>query len=264
MVLFLSPLQSNSELQWDPDSEPDQGYNCGPSSAEKVANFYKNLLFYGITRTRKLGTSRTKSGTNTTEQKRMLDGRKVPSTVQRLSPSEIKSNLTTSRKPLILWLFMREIPDSIKGSSFDGNHAVAALANGWVDGEPGIWVNEPNQRRGSAQYRAKRFYPDRYWTKASAAIGRYVIVPDKPKVIPTRLPLRKTWVVTSVALNIRSGPSAATADVGTFVKGKTFKSNLIETQGGKYTVNGKVHDEWLGLIRDGKQRWVAKAYCKEA
>jgi len=263
-MVFISPLSTESELQWDEDSKPNQGYNCGPSSVEKVANYYKDLRQYGIERTRDLATSRDKSGTNAAEQKDMLARRGVPCSVQRLSPTDIKAKLKSTRRPLVLWLHMAEIPDSIKGHPFDGNHAVTALANGVVNDEPGIWVNEPNQHRDGTKYRKNRFFPDKYWIPASAAIGKYVIVPDADKVIPTRRPLKKRWVVTAMALHIRTGPSAATRSVGTMSKGKTFTSNLIETQGGKYIVNGRVYDNWLGFIRDGKQRWVAKAYCKEA
>lgn len=263
-MVFISPLQTESELQWDPDSAPNQGTNCGPSSIEKIANYYKDLAKYGIERTRNLATSRDGTGTNITEQSLMLTRRGIPNTTQRLNPTEIKNYLKTSRRPLGLLLVMSYIPDDIKGNSFDGTHTVTALANGVVNGESGIWVNEPNQHRDRPKYRKNRFFPDQYWIKASAAFGRWVIVPDKDKVIPTRLPLRKKWVVTAAILNIRTGPSAATADVGNIGRGGTFTSNLIETKGGTYKVDGKIHDEWLGLIKDGKQRWVAKAYCKEA
>lgn len=263
MVQFLSPLQTNSELQWDSDSL-QKPYNCGPSSAEKVANFFRNLYFYGIERTRKLGSSRVNTGTNATEQKRMLDARGVPSSVLSLRPSEVKEKLRSGRRPLILWLRMSYIPDNIAGHSFQLDHAVAALANGVVNGVPGIWVNEPNQKRGSSTYKRSRFYPDRYWIPAAAAVGRWCIVPDKAKVITTRTALKKKWIVNTASLNIRSGPSAGTTDVGTFHRGDTFYSNLLETQGGKYVYSGVTHDEWLGFVKDGKQRWVAKAYCKEA
>jgi len=263
MTLYKSPLQSESELQWDQDSFPNQPYNCGPSSVEKVVNYYQDRKTYGIERTRDLGTKRNKTGTNTTEQKRMLDRRGIPSTVMSLSPDQVRVKLRTGHRPLVLWLKMSHIPNSIKGNSFNGNHAVTALANGTVNGEDGIWVNEPNQKRTEPAYKKNRFFADKYWIPASAAIGRWCIVPDKTKTIATRRPLKKKWVVTATVLTIRSGPSTATAKVGTLTKGTQFTSNKIETAGGKYMVDGEIHDNWLGFVRNTKQVWVAKAFVRE-
>lgn len=263
MPNFLSPLETESELQWDVDSE-QKAVNCGPSSAEKVANYFKNLLHYGIERTRNLGTNRRGTGTNTTEQKKMLDERGVPSEVLALTPQQIKDRLKSGRRPMIVWLKMSLIPDAIAGHNFQGDHAVTFLANGIVNGKTGVWVNEPNQRRDRPAYKKNRFYPDDVWSPASSAIGRWCIVPTKDKVIATRTPLKKKWVVNPAVLNIRTAPTGSAADVGNLGRGDTFTSNLIETQGGRYPYAGTIHDEWLGFIRNNKQRWVAKAYCKEA
>jgi hypothetical protein len=263
MVAYTSPLQSNSELQWDSDSYPNQPYNCGPSSVEKVANFYKNFIHYGIEKTRDLGSSRNKTGTNLTEQKAMLTKRGISCDAKQLDAAAIKKELSSGRKPLILWLKMSYIPTSVKGNTFQNGHAVAALANGVVNGVTGIWVNEPNQKRTSSTYKANRFFADKYWIPASKAMNRWVIVPNSPKVVTTRTTLKKKWIVNTSVLNIRSGPSAAKSKVGTLYSGATFTSNLLETNGGSYTAGGKTRRDWLGLIYAGKQAWVAKAFCKE-
>jgi hypothetical protein len=264
MPIYLSPLDSDSELQWDQDSIPNQPYNCGPSSAEKVANYFKNLTKYGIERTRNLATSRDKTGTTAAEQSTMLMKRGVDNDAQRISPAKVKQYLASGRRPLMLAILMGAIPDDIKGHSFDGSHSVAALANGIVDGQPGIWVNEPNQKRGSKTYKKNRFYPDRYWMKGYELLGKWAIVPSKDKVIPSRRPYKKACTVMTDVLNIRTAPSAQAADIGNLSRGDKFTSNLIETAGGTYLVGGKLRRDWLGYVRNGKQVWVARAYCKEA
>lgn len=264
MPLYISPLDSPDELQWDPDSAPNYGYNCGPSSVEKSANYYKDLITYGIERTRDLVPNLNKRGTTIAQQSTMLMKRGVENDAVRISPEAVKSYLKSGRRPVVLALKMSFIPTPIKGNSFDGAHSVTALVNGVKDGEPGIWVNEPNQRRGSSTYQKSRFFPDRYWKPAFRALGNWAIVPKNDKVIPTRRPLVKKWIVTTPVLNIRSAPRTEARDVGNLTKGATFKSNLIELAGGSYRVGGSSSKTWLGFVRNGRQVWVARGYCKEA
>lgn len=264
MPLYVSPLDSESELQWDPDSYPNQPYNCGPSSMEKIANYFKNLSTYGIERTRDLGTLANRRGTTAAEQSTMLMRRGIDNDASHLTPTQIKSLLKTGRRPIGLALMMSHIPISVKGHSFNGAHEVVGLANGISGGLPGIWVNEPNQRRGTPTYKKNRFFPDKYWIPAYQALGSWAIVPTKDKVIPTRRPLVKKWIVNTDVLNIRSAPRADSTDLGNLKRGATFTSNLIETNGGPYLVSGVLRRDWLGYIRSGRQVWVARGYCKEA
>lgn len=263
MPSYTSPLQSESELQYDPDSSPNFTVNCGPSSIEKIGNFYKDLATFGIEKTRDLGTNRNGTGTNLTEQKRMLERRGIPSEALQLTPAQIHDKLKSGRRPIVLWLHMKYIPQSVKGSTFDGRHAVTALANGVVNGEKGIWVNEPNQHRERAGYKKSRFYPDKFWVPASSAIDRWAVVPTKDKAIATRQKLEQAWVVVkSGGLNVRSGPSSAKSIVGVLPEGAKFTSNLIERNGGSYRgPDGEITRSWLGYIRSGKQVWVARAFC---
>lgn len=263
---FTSPLQTESELQWDKDSAPEWAVNCGPTSAEKIANYFKNLFEYGIEKTRRLGTSRIGTGTNTNEQKKMLDARGIPSSVLQLTPEQVHEKLKTGRRPLILWLVMSYIPNSVKGHTFDGKHAIAALANGVVDGETGIWVNEPDQHRGDALYKQLRFYADKYWIPGSKAIGRWCIVPDKDKVILTRFAYKKRLRAQAV-MNIRTGPSRTSSLIPTnpsLPVGAEIVSNLRETAGGSYLYGGKPRRDWIGYtLKSGRQVWVAAAFLKE-
>lgn len=265
MVFYVSPLESDSELQWDPDSYPNFGYNCGPSSIEKVANYFKNLATYGIEKTRDLATSADKRGTTIAEQSTMLMKRGIENDALHLTPAQVREKIASQRRPVSIALKMSYIPDAIKGNSFDGNHSVTALALGVVNGEPGIWVNEPNQRRGSSTYKKNRFFPDRYWMKAYNALGSWAVVPEKDKYIPTRRPyVKNCTVIARPYLNIRTAPTSTATDVGNLNYGATFKSNLIETAGGYYTVGTTKRRDWLGYIRNGRQVWVARGHCKES
>lgn len=262
--MFNSPLETESELQWDPDSYPNYAYNCAPSSVEKAANYYKELKSYGIERTRDLVLSANRVGATVDQTSTMLMKRGIDNDAMHITPELVKNYIKSGRRPSVLILVMSHIPPSIKGNSFNGMHAVTALVNGIVGGETGIWVNEPNQRRSSTTYRKNRFFPDKYWFAAYKAAGSWAIVPLKDKPIVTRRPLVKNWVVTATVLNIRSAPTPTATDLGNFVNGARFKSNLIETAGGAYRVGAVLHRDWLGLIHNGRQVWVAKAYCKEA
>lgn len=264
MVLYVSPLDSESELQWDPDSYPNQAYNCGPSSIEKVANYFKNLTTYGIERTRNLATAANYRGTTAAEQSTMLMKRGIDNDAVHYTVAQINAILKTGRRPVSLALKMSYIPQSVKGNTFNGAHSVTGLAYGVVNGEPGIWVNEPNQRRGSTTYRKNRFFAERYWAPAYKALGSWAIVPTKDKVIPTRRPLVRKWIVTADVLNIRSAPTVNSTVLGSLARGATFTSNLIELAGGSYKVGQVTRREWLGYLRNGRQVWVARWYCKEA
>lgn len=262
-MAFASPLQTNSELQWDEDSRPNQPYNCGPSSVEKVSNYYTNKLHYGIEKTRDLGSARNGTGTSTHEQKEMLNARGIPSSALTLTPTQIKKILSTGRRPIVLWLLMEHIPRNIRGHNFTGRHAVSALANGKKGIETGIWINEPNQRRNSPEYEKQRFIPDRYWIPASAAMGRWCIVPDKDKALATRTAHVKRYQVAATVLNVRGAPTATSSLIRRATKGFRFTSNLLEVEGGSYTANRQIRRDWVGFILDRRQVWVARAYVTE-
>jgi hypothetical protein len=196
-VSFATPYESPAEFQWDVDSAPEQPRNCGPSSATKVAVFFRDDPSFGIQKTRLLGCQRVGTGTNLTEQRTMLERRGVPSSVYAWSPDDVRKALASGRRPFIIWMDLSAVPAAIQIEPFNGKHAMCALGLGRAlcrvhnVVENGIWIMDPNFHRDVTVKtpnmplpRERVFYPDHAWIDGMKAIGRWVVVPDKAKAAP--------------------------------------------------------------------------------
>jgi hypothetical protein len=257
--MYTSPTQPPGKSQYDPDSAPDEGYNCGPTTVVNVLQFHKDRVF-PIEQTRALATSSHGRGTSTSERKTMLDRRGIASSVRHLSPDQVKA-LLNGRRSFDIALLMSKIPLAIRVRPFSGSHSVEAVAKGVSQGSPGIWVNNPDYHRDRDQ-RARYFYPDRYWIPAFLALGGWCVVPDKDKVITTRTAYRKSCTTTA-GVNLRSGPGTQYTRLRTVASGTHFTSIQLETAGGAYSANGKTRRDWLSFSFNGRVVWVARAYVKE-
>lgn len=276
MPVWVNPNDSPTESQWDLDSRTCQSTNCGPASVEKVANYYRNLSSYGIQRNRRLVRS-TCGGTNLAEQKRMLVKRGVASEPAHLSVDQVKARLRTGRWPLVLWLVMSYVWSAQKGNTFRGRHALAATGTGYGmcvrhrRREAGIWVNEPNVRRGVSAI--KRFFPDCQWIPAYRALGSWVVSPTRRKAVSTtattstRIAYVHTLVVTATAgCNFRSGPGTNYSLLpGRLIpKGTRIKSNVLEKAGGAYKIGSATYRTWVHVYWNGRWGWVASRFTKIA
>jgi hypothetical protein len=120
-------------------------------------------------------------------------------------------------------------------------------------------IFDPNFHRDRPVHPAQIFYPDHALKGAFEGYGGYSVVPDKAKIIPSRVSYVHTLKVTS-PVNVRLGPGAKYADVGTLPKGTTVKTIEIERKGQPYRVNGKTRTDWISFKYNGKVRWSARAF----
>ena len=260
-TLYVTPFQPPPNSQYDPDSAPDQNFNCGPTTVTNVVKFHREIDF-PIEQTRALATSSHGTGTSTSQRKVMMDRRGVPSSVRHLTPSQVKS-LLDGKRTFDLALLMSQIPLSIRRRPFPGSHSVEALAKGIVNGEAGIWVNNPDFNRSRGEP-SRYFYPDRYWIAAFNALGGWAVVPDNDKVISTRIAYKKACTAIA-SLNLRSGPGTSYTRVATVAAGFKFTSISLERAGGAYPAGqGTTRRDWLSFNYQGRLVWVARAFVKEA
>ena len=257
-MVYTTTTQHPPNSQYDPDSDPNEAYNCGPTTVTNSVKFMVDKD-YGIEATRNLATSRNGSGTTTSERKIMFDRRGVPADVLHLSPSEVKVKLN-GKKTFDLALLMSKIPLSIRKRPFPGSHSVEAIAKGTKNGEPGIWVNNPDFHRDRGEP-SRYFYPDRYWIPAYQALGGWCVVPRKDKVFTTRTSyVRK--LKTTAGVNARSGPSTKHSIVKVLPAGYAFTSIQRETAGGTYVAGGQTRRDWVSFNLNGRLVWVAQGYTK--
>lgn len=257
--MYTSTLQHPPNSQYDPDSAPDQNFNCGPTTVTNVSKFYRDRDF-GIEETRRLATSSHSRGTTVSERKLMMSRRGVPCSVLHLTPTQVKAKLDGKRS-MDLALLMSKIPLAIRKRPFTGSHSVEAIAKGVVNGLPGIWVNNPDFHRDRGEP-SRYFYADRYWIPAYDALGRFCVVPDKDKVITTRRAYVRKLRTTS-GLNARSGPGTSYSIVRVLPSGYVFTSRELETAGGSYTANGVRRRDWVSFSLNGRLVWVARGFTKE-
>lgn len=258
-MVYTATTQHPPNSQYDPDSAPNQAFNCGPTTVTNSVKFMRDKDF-GIEETRNLATLRNGTGTNTSQRKMMFDKRGVPAQVLHLSPADVKNKLN-GKKTFDIALLMSKIPLSIRKRPFAGSHSVEAIAKGISGGEQGIWVNNPDFHRDRGEP-SRYFYPDRYWIPAYNALGGWCVVPTKDKVITTRTAyVRK--LRTTAGLNARSGPSTSHSIVRVLPAGYGFTSIQRETAGGSYTVSGTSRRDWVSLNVSGRLVWVAQGYTRE-
>lgn len=257
-MVYATTTQHPPNSQYDADSAPNQPYNCGPTTVTNSVKFMLDRDF-GIEATRNLATSRNGNGTSTSERKIMFDKRGVPADVLKLSVGEVKAKLN-GKKTFDMALLMSKIPLSVRKRPFPGSHSVEAIAKGIRNGEPGIWVNNPDFHRDRGEA-SRYFYPDRYWIPAYLALGGWCVVPEKDKVISTRSAyVRK--LRTTASVNARSGPSTKHSVVRLLISGYVFTSIQRETAGGAYVADGKTRRDWVSFNLNGRLVWVALGYTK--
>jgi hypothetical protein len=239
----VSPLDVSPNFQYDADSAPNQAYNCGPTTITNIVKYHRDLDF-GINDTRRLAVTTNYRGTNSGERKLMLLRRGVACSIRSLTGSQVKS-LLTNRRVIELALKMNYIPRVVRLHGFTGTHSVAALANTYSicpvhqRTEPGIWVFDPNFRRGDEPAKRRIFYPDHYWIPAFVNYGGWAVVPDADKVITTRVAWRKTCTVLPTdGLVVRSGPGTNYSRLGLLARGSKFTSIELEKAGSSYTASG--------------------------
>ena len=262
-----SPLQPGVNSQYDPDSAPNQPFNCGPTTVTNALRFHQDRD-YPIEATRNLATSADGRGTTAAQRKVMFDRRGTSAEVIHLSHAQVKATLN-GRRAMDIALLMGKIPLAIRKRPFSGSHSVEGLAVGSAKCpvhqtiEPGIWVNNPDHHVSRGEP-ARYFYPDHAWIPAYDALGGWCVRPMKEKVIVTRVPYKKTCVVTaSPSLRARSGPGTNFTVVKSLSKGFRFTSAQLEKAGGAYTVGSTTRRDWLSFVLNGKTVWVARGYVKE-
>lgn len=265
-MVAVSPLEAPVNSQYDPDSAPNQAYNCGPTTVTNILLFHQDRD-YPINETRRLATTTNYRGTTAAERKVMLDRRGTPAEVVRLSAAEVKASLN-GRRALDLALLMGKIPLAIRKFSFSGSHSVEAIAVGAarcpIHGtiEQGIWINDPNFHRDRGES-PRAFYPDHAWIPAYEALGGWVIRPTKDKVLPTRITYRKTCT-TLTRLHARTGPGTNYLSLQVLPLGYRFSSLQLEQAGGSYSADGRTRRDWLSFNLGGREVWVARGYVREA
>lgn len=186
MTTYRTQAVTPVHFQWDPDSRfplPDPGSapdNCGPTSVENVAHFYRDRRF-GIYSTRLLAAPPL-GPTKVTDQRAMLEGRGVPCVVGQWPLSSIKKVIAGGRHPMILGLNYAAVPYEVAGHPFRGMHSIVAMDNA----PGGVMVRDPNFNR---TYRTdptngNRFYPD--WVIQRAFVDQplgWGIMPTAAKVV---------------------------------------------------------------------------------
>lgn len=263
-MTYTSALQVPGTFQSRPDSAPSKSYNCGPSSVVHIARFYRDRDF-GIYATRRLAVSNDRRGTFPSERAEMLTKRGVPCKADRIGGSQLLTLVRT--RPVSVAMDMGKIPYPYRRYSFSGLHELTAVATrSNVAGVAEMAFMDPNYGwpDGKTGYTPKTIWmPYGVWYPAFKAAGGWVVIPDKPKVIVTRVPYVKRCTAKQ-AVNVRSGPRLGATRVATIPAGAKFTSTLLEKKGGAYTgPGGATRTDWLTYSRNGRRVWVARAFVKE-
>jgi len=266
-MVLTSPTQVNPNSQYDSDSAPNQNWNCGPTTVTNVLKFHKDRDF-PIEATRNLATSQNGTGTTSGQRKIMMEKRGLASAVRYINATQVRQ-LLNGKRAFEISLLMSMIPLSIRKRPFAGSHSVMAESKGYRNGQRGIWVKNPDFHRSRGEP-SRYFYPDKYWIPAFHALGKnwlgrtggWAVVPDKDKVISTRVAYKKSCT-TKAGLNARSGPSTRHSIVKTLPAGYRFTSIQLEKAGGAYPYSGGTRRDWLSFSLNGRLVWVARAYIKE-
>ncbi len=196
-MAYSHATQVPSRTQWESSSQYSQSWNCGPTCASFITDFYKNthsaieykrkLLAgmgpYNVTGVGTIYGCPPQTPTTGWQQADMLDRSGVPSTVRGLdSVAQLHGLVDSGRRPIILGIFMARVPLVNRGHSFTGWHAVVVISGAVVNGMRGFWLNDPNFPAGSTA--ARRFYSDSLMQSAWANYSpRISVVPDAAKVV---------------------------------------------------------------------------------
>lgn len=254
-----APLAHPVNSQYDPDSAPNQPYNCGPATVTNVIRC-QNGRDYGIEATRNLATSRDGNGTTLAERKVMFERRSVPAEVIHPSYADLKKLLDGSRTCEVA-LLMSKIPLTYRKTSFGGSHSVELLSNAVKNGVSGVYINDPNHHKSRGDS-GRRFVPDTYMKAAYEAMGRWGTRPTKARVIPSRTSYVRKFRTTA-GVNLRTGPGTGYKSVKVVAAGYAFTSRQLETKGGAYTAGGRTRTDWLSFSLNGQLVWVARGYTRE-
>jgi len=160
------------------------------------------------------------TATNAWQQADMLRKRGIACSVREInSLAELHGIVDSGRRPTLIGIQMSRVPESVRGHSFTGWHAVVVLGRAVVNGQVGFWINDPNFPPGGP---SRRFYSD--WILQQAWINnspRYCVVPTYAKVvtapaptptpIPTGVPGMEAW---QVALRYRAASGSAVVKAG--------------------------------------------------
>lgn len=217
-MVYTSAITSPARYQFESNSAPNQAYNCGPTVATAIAQFYRDQ-WYGIEATRNLATAADYRGTSATEQGVMLAKRGVPNTVRYLnSVAELHAVTDSGRRPVLLGILMGRVPYQYRDHSFTGWHAVMIRGGGYLNGVRGFWIMDPNFNPPGSTYsldpdRGKKWYPDWVMQTAWANVTpRWAVVPNAAKVIATTAGRGHVATPSGTNVcNIRSGASYSAA-----------------------------------------------------
>lgn len=199
-MVATSPTQTRARYQWEADStdspRPDPGnapFNCGPASVAKIIEFYRdtNVNVNAVRRSSGVGDLRP---TNVSQQKVMLEKYGVSCDIASLTLAQVKSAISSGRRPILVGMLMSRVPASMRDHPFLGAHAVVLLANQTRNGVSGILVMDPNfsPRTGRLDPdKGVKFYTDAVvsYAMASTATQRWCVVPRAAKKISVPAPV---------------------------------------------------------------------------
>lgn len=184
---WVEAIEAKPRYQWEDDSAPSQSDNCGPTCVAHILGYYHDNV-PGIEHVRRTVTTCCHPCTYQ-QQADMLTAGGVPATCVNIdSLAELDDLLDSQRRPVILALYMANIPYSIRGHVFTGWHAVVCRKKVTRNGVVGYLINDPNfSPPGGVRTDptdGERFYPA--WVLQQGFINYYqhwAIVPNRPKTV---------------------------------------------------------------------------------
>jgi hypothetical protein len=242
-------VEAPVHYQWDADSRlpsPDPGSapnNCGPTSVENIAHFYRDAR-YGIYRTRILANGYPYGATTVGEQRTMLEKRGVPAIISQPSLTAIRAFAERRTHPIILGLYMAQVPLSVAGHPFRGWHAVEVLQTATDGNAQGVLVRDPNfsplHDRPDPTH-GRRFYPNWVIQAAFVNTGGWAIIPEKAKDVSWQGRVRA-----NAGAQIRERPYQSESNVWATARadGYTYNRNGNRLWANTYQYH------WNGFIRD--------------
>jgi hypothetical protein len=275
MAVARSILERPAQFQWDADSGAYKSDNCRCTCEAQIAGFYLDSHISPATmRVRMVGN--VAGGTNVDQGAAALNGYGIPAFGGWKSPNAVRA-LLDAGIPVDIGVIYGQIPKGYKQDlGFFGYHSVLACARASVNGVPGIWVRDPDRW----DHLDKAFWPDSVWVpafvspssdkqsgcvvhpKVAKKIPAVVVAPPTPPADPSPYVHTVETVTPGDVLRGRAQPNA-TATVLNALPDKTrIKTTRLMTHGGAYTVAGRVREDWLCYVADGRNVWVARAYTK--
>lgn len=224
-MVYTNALQAPNRQQWETSSQYSQSWNCGPTCVAFIVGFYKDYTpaieysrrllsgmgpYFGVGPTPEtpIYGCPPRTPTNSRQQQDMLIKRGVPATSRQIdSVAQLHGLVDTGRRPTIIGIEMSRVPQSVRGHSFLGWHAVVVISGASVNGRRGFWIMDPNFAAGSSA--SRRFYSDDVMQSAWASNSpRWSVVPDdaKPTADPPTSYVRFNRGVNGV--NLREGPNS--------------------------------------------------------